>query len=162
MNRIACLALFAVIACASSDEVLCPDGWEGSATGHCEPPAAAYEEFPGESGVFGYVKERACSPHCEGLVEELVSQRVIVLDERCGESDEVGGLHDPTTEAACDEHIIDVVESDDEGRFEVVLPPGEYSIVTRDNAYERWMTRDVTLADGAPQFVEFFFDDVPV
>ncbi len=163
MNRIAWIALAALLAAAcESDETLCPDGWAGSDTGHCEPPASVREEFPGESGVYGYVKERGCTAHCDDITEELVSQRVVVLDERCGESDEFGGLHDPTTESECDEHVVDVVESDDEGRFEIVLPPGDYSIVTRDNEFERWATRDVTIAEGFPQFVEFFFDSVPV
>jgi hypothetical protein len=163
MNRIAPFALFAALATAcEAEEVLCPDGWQGNDTGHCEPPERAYDEFPGTSGVFGYVKERGCTAHCDDIVEELVSQRVIVLDQRCGEGDESGAFDDPTTLPECDEHVIDEVESDDEGRFEIVLPPGEYSIVTRDNAFERWIFRDITLAEGFPQFVEFYFDDVPI
>jgi hypothetical protein len=168
VTRFALLAVLATSACGSSDDYdpLCPEGWEPELTGACTPPARMYEEFPGTSGVFGYVKQRSCAPHCEDIVEELPMQRVMVfpelLPEDCGPDDEFGWNSDPSADPVCGAYLVDEVETDDEGVFTIELPPGDYRLITATKVFDNWEGRKVTLAVGFPQFVSFYFDALPI
>jgi hypothetical protein len=160
------LLLFATACGAPASDPLCPDGWDAESTGLCFPPAASYDDFPGSEGIFGYVKQRSCTAHCDDIVQELPAQRVVVFDDtlpsECEPDDEFGWRSDPTADPICRAHVVAEAESDDEGVFTIVLPPGDYLVVTDTVVFDGWDGRRVTVSAGTPRFVELYFDAVPV
>ena len=164
MRRVPFYLVLLLTACAD-DGPLSPDEWRGEDTGACSPPERAYDDFPGTAGVFGYVKVRACTAGCDDVFEELPSQRVIVFDDALPDAcapDELGWPDDPSLDPVCGEHVVAEAESDDQGRFEIVLPPGDYLVVTDTVVFDAWDGKSVIVAEGFPQFVSFYFDAVPI
>lgn len=128
--------LLLTAACADEAEPLCPEGWTADDHGVCQADEEAADVLEGQTGVFGYIKERwcGCGPGDSGQWHEsLQSQAVTVLDDEapipCEDTETFDGELPFELEVVAP-HVVAKGTSDADGVFAIPLPPGEYCVMT--------------------------------